>query len=115
MILANYALCLGQAQRVREGVDICRRAFESGSRHPEISLRLAQLYLLAGSKRLAIAQVERGLAISPHFAELQRLRAEIGIRRPPPIPFLPRGSAVNVGLARLLRRRRTGSGSAAQA
>lgn len=106
LILANYGLCLGHARRVREGIEICRKALLGRNRHPEVSLRLAQLYLLGDVRKLALEEVERGLAISPHYRGLLRLRDELGHRQPPPIRFLSRGSALNVGLARLLRRRR---------
>jgi hypothetical protein len=106
VILANYALCLGQSGRVREGIGMCRQALSRGSRHPEVSLCLARLYLLAGTKRLALEETDRGLRLSPHNEELRRLRGELGFRRPPPIPFLPRESVLNVRLGRLLHRNR---------
>lgn len=106
LILANYGLCLGHARRVSEGIEVCRKALRGGHRHPEISLRLSQLYLLAGARKAALDEVERGLAVSPHARELLRLRDDLGHRRPPPIRFLSRGSVLNVGLAKILRRRR---------
>lgn len=106
VILANYALCVGHSGRVREGIDICRQALPRGGRHPEVSLCLARLYLLAGTKRLALEESERALRVSPHNGELRRLRGELGFRRPPPIPFLPRESVLNVRLGRLLHRSR---------
>ncbi|MGH9368096.1 MAG: tetratricopeptide repeat protein, partial [Thermoanaerobaculia bacterium] len=98
VILANYALCLGQASRVREGLEISRLLAAGRARHPEVSLCLAKLYLLAGLKRPAVEAVDQGLALSPHNGELCRLREELGLRRAPPLPFLPRGNAVNVRL-----------------
>ncbi len=106
VILANYALCLGHSGRLREAIGICREALPPGSRRPEVSLCLARLYLLAGTKRLALEESERALRLSPHNEELRRLRGELGFRRPPPIPFLPRESVLNVRLGRLLRRSR---------
>jgi len=107
VILANYGLCLGRARRIREGLDTCRYAWNRGNGHPEISLRLAQLYLLADARKLAIEEIERGLSVSPHYRELLKLRDELGRRQRPPIRFLSRGSALNVGLAKLLRKRGT--------
>jgi len=104
VILANYALCLGYAGRVREGIGICRQALPRGGHHPEVSLCLARLYLLAGTRRLALEESDRGLRLSPHNEELRRLRGELGFRRPPPIPFLSRESVLNVRLGRLLHR-----------
>jgi hypothetical protein len=106
VVLANYALCLGWAGHVREGVEICRQALPREGRHPEISLCLARLYLLAGFKRLALEETERGLRLSPHNGDLRRLREDLGFRRAPPIPFLARGSALNMRLGKLLRRGR---------
>jgi hypothetical protein len=111
VILANYALCVGKTRRPQEGLEICRKAIAPGGRHPEVSLCLAKLHLLAGARRLAVEEIDRGLRVSPQYGPLGRLREELGLRRAPPIRFLSRKSALNVRLGKLLRRPNLGVGA----
>jgi len=106
VILAHYAFCIGSTRRPSDGIEICRQALAGSGRHPEVSLCLAKLYLMAGERRLAVDEADRGLRLSPQYGALQRLREELGRRRSPPIRFLPRRSAVNVRLGKMLRDRR---------
>ena len=106
-LLASYALTLGHTHSLKEGIEICRRALASERRNPHIYFCLAQLYLLATSRRKALDAIQRGLAIVPDYPGLLRLRRELGVRQPTPIRFLPRSSPINVRLGRLLRRLRS--------
>jgi tetratricopeptide (TPR) repeat protein len=103
-VLANYALALGHTRRLKEGLEICLKALSYEPRNPHIYLNLAHLYLLADSKKKAIDAIDRGLRISRDHRWLLRLREEMGVRKSPPIPFLPRGSAVNAKLGRAIRK-----------
>jgi hypothetical protein len=108
VVLAHYALSVGRSRRPQDGLEICRKAQVPGARHPEVSLCLAKLHLLAGARRLAVEEVDRGLRASPQYGPLGRLREELGRRRAPPIRFLPRKSVLNVRLGKLLRRSSVG-------
>ena len=104
VVFAHYALCVGRTRRPKDGLEIIRKALTSGARHPEVSLCLAKLHLLAGARRLAVEEIDRGLRASPQYGPLGKLRGELGRRRTPPIRFLSRKSALNVRLGRLLHR-----------
>jgi tetratricopeptide (TPR) repeat protein len=100
--LASYALCLGHGRQLRRGLDLCRKAQNADPRNPQVYWCLAQLHLLAKARKEAIETVERGLRASPENFLLLRMRKRLGVRQPPPIPFLDRRNALNVSLGRLI-------------
>ena len=102
--LASYALCLGYGKEVRRGIELCKRAQNADPRNPHIYWCLAQLGLLAGSRKDAIEAVDRGLRAVPDNFILLRLRKRLGVRQPKPIPFLDRNHRLNVRLGRLMHR-----------
>ena len=103
-ILASYGLAVAHAENVKEGLKICLQALSSDRRNPDAYLCLARVYLLQGSRRNAIDVLAQGARLCGKHRGLSELRSELGIRQPPPIPFLPRESAINVRLGRALRK-----------
>lgn len=102
-VLASYGVALGHTHKLREGLAVCLNAVASDKRNPHVYWCLAELYVQAGSRKKAVESVQRGLSLSPGHPGLLRLRKELGVRRSPPLPFLPRDSALNVRLGKLLR------------
>lgn len=102
--LASYALCLGHGRQSKRGLELCRKAQHADPRNPYIYWALANLYLLAGSRKEAIEAVERGLRATPDNFILLRMRRKLGVRQPLPLPFLDRKNALNVRLGRLMHR-----------
>jgi tetratricopeptide (TPR) repeat protein len=102
--LASYALALGHNRELRRALELCKRAQNSDPRNPHIYWCLSQLLLLGGSRKDAIEAVERGLRAVPDNFLLLRLRRRLGVRQPPPIPFLNRKHRLNVRLGRLMHR-----------
>jgi hypothetical protein len=102
--LATYSLCLGHTKELRRGLELCKRAQNADPRNPHIYWCLAQLALLGGSRKDAIEAVDRGLRAVPDNFVLLRLRKRLGVRQPPPIPFLDRKHRLNVRLGRLMHR-----------
>jgi len=103
---------LGQAiarceGRRREGLDLCLHAAGLDPFQPENHLNLAEVYLLARNKRGALRALEAGLRIDPSHQRLLEVGRELGLRRRPPIRFLPRGNFLNRGLG-LVRSRLAG-------
>lgn len=90
---AAMARCEG---RKKEGLELCRYAVKLDPRQPDNYLNLASLYLMHGRRLPAVRALDRGLALSPRHEGLLALRTEIGIRRPPLIPFLSRDNVLNV-------------------
>ncbi|MEM6793184.1 MAG: hypothetical protein AAF725_04345 [Acidobacteriota bacterium] len=88
----------------REGLELCQRAAELEFHHPEVFRYLAETHLLLDDRRSAFEAVQRGLEIDSGDLELRRLHSQLGERRQPVIPFLPRRHALNRLLGRLRHR-----------
>jgi predicted Zn-dependent protease len=110
-VIASYALARGHTRELKAALDMCRRALSADRSNPFIHACLAELYVLAGSRRQAVEAVRRGLVASPDYPVLLRLREELGVRQRPAIGFLPRGSRVNIALGRARRKMRSGARS----
>ncbi len=102
--MASYALCLGHGGELSRGIDLCKRAQRVDPRNAHIHWCLAQLHLLGKSRKDAIETVERGLRVAPENFLLLRMRRRLGVRQPPPLPFLDRRHALNVRLGRLIHK-----------
>ncbi len=81
--------------RKRDGVELCRYAAGLQPRNAEIQLNLASVYLMARNRRAAMRSLRRGLALAPGHSGLLELAAQVGVRRRPVIPFLPRSLGLN--------------------
>jgi tetratricopeptide (TPR) repeat protein len=103
-VMAAYGLSVGMTGDLAEGLETCQRALAGDRRSAEIWASIARLALLAGAKKKAVEAASRALALAPHSRELLALRRQLGVRRRPAIPFLPRENPINVRLGRLLHR-----------
>lgn len=103
-VMASYGLAIGMTGDLQEGFETCQRALSIDRRNAEIWAAIARLSLKARMKKKAVEAIEHGLAITPRSRELLELREELGARRKPLVPFLPRESSVNVRLGRVLHR-----------
>lgn len=99
----GYGLARFQDETV-EGVRLCRRAVELDIYQPENYYYLASTLLLAGDRRSAIDAIEEGLQIDASHRGLKELKREIGQRRRPVVPFLPRQNLLNRSFGRLRHR-----------
>ncbi len=100
-----YALALALVRQQFTGaVELARGAIRQEFYNPELYLNLARIYLAFDFKAEAIRFLKRGLMVDPDCASLQGGLAELGIRRRPPLRFLPRTHAANRFLGRLQAR-----------
>ncbi|HTR04655.1 MAG TPA: hypothetical protein VMN82_15825 [Thermoanaerobaculia bacterium] len=102
--MATYALCLAHLKEQKKGLDLCKKAQYADPRNPHIFWCLAQIHLLARSRKDAIEAVEKGLRAAPDNFVLLRVRRRLGVRQPPPLPFLDRRHALNVRLGRIIHK-----------
>jgi len=102
--MASYALTLAQTKESKLGLELCRKAQYADPRNPHIYWCLAQIHLLGRSRRDAIEAVDKGLRASPDNFVLLRMRRRLGVRQPPPLPFLDRRHSLNVRLGRIIHR-----------
>jgi hypothetical protein len=107
--LASFAMSLGHTRELGRGLKLCKRALISDSRNPYIFWCMANLHLLARSRKDAIDAVERGLRAVPGNFMLLRLRRRLGVRQSPPLPFLQRNHGLNIKLGRLMHRLKGGN------
>jgi hypothetical protein len=87
--------------RVREGLRLCERAVKQEFYRVDNYAMLARTALLANNRHKAVVAVERGLAVDRQDQGLLKLKRDMGVRRPPVLPFLSRESALNRLLGRL--------------
>lgn len=102
--LASYALCLAHVRESKRALELAQKAQHADPRNAHIYWCMAQIHLLRKSRKDAIATVERGLRAAPNSFLLQRMRKRLGVRQPPPLPFLDRRHALNVRLGRIMHK-----------
>ena len=100
MALSLYALALAHQSRIKEAIDTCRMALKRDPQNPTTRLHMARIYLFADSRRRAVDELHKGLAIAPKNPDLLALQRELGRRRKPVIGFLARDNPLNVKLGR---------------
>lgn len=85
-------------------VELARGAVRAEFYNSDLYLNLARIYAVFGFKAEAIRYLRRGLMIDPEHLGLRDTLAQFGVRRRPPLRFLPRGHVVNRVLGRLKAR-----------
>ncbi len=88
-------------RRRKDGLKLCEHGVRIQFYEPENHLNLARVHLMMNNRRGAVDAIARGLKIDPHHAGLRQLRKEIGVRRPPVVPFLSRDNPINRVLGRI--------------
>ncbi|RMG48944.1 MAG: hypothetical protein D6718_00730 [Acidobacteria bacterium] len=101
----GYLLATVAGKR-RDGMELCRDALRRVFWEPRCYELLARLEIESGFRRKALETIERGLQVAPDDPDLQAIRRWLGIRRPPPFPFLDRAHPLNRWVGRLLHRAR---------
>lgn len=102
---SSYALALALVRGQFLGaVELARAAVRQEFYNPDLYLNLARIYLAFDFKADAIRFLRRGLMVDPENDLVQKKLGELGIRRRPPIRFLPRNHAVNRLLGRMQAR-----------
>lgn len=103
-LLSCLGFCLAKERgEANKGRSLCLEALQKEPRNPLHYLNLGRTYLAAGQKPLALQTFRKGLRFQRHpgiIAEMNRL----GIRKEPPLAFLPRENPLNRHLGRLLHR-----------
>ena len=104
LIRSCEAYCIAVVDgNLREAVAAGVEAVRRDPKNSEIYLNLGKIHILAGQKKAAIHVLKLGLRTEKNFRIIDELAA-LGIRRPPPLPFLPRESFINKQLGLLLRK-----------
>ncbi len=109
--LSHFGLALAlMDKKFKSAIDFCNQAIELQFYNAEAYLNLAKVYEAAGARRKAVESLDRGLEVVPDHTALKKMRDSYGYRKPPAVPFLDRGNAVNkaIGIARTQPETETG-------
>ena len=87
--------------RVAKGLQLCRLGVQVELYQPESYVLLARTHLLDNDRRSALATIDRGLQIDATHPVLLELKQDLGHRRKPVLPFLPRRHPMNRWLGKL--------------
>jgi len=74
---------------------LCESAARQEFFNPDLYLNLAKVYLSVGRRPEALRYLRRGQMIDPGHAAIREAILELGLRRVPIVPFLPRRHLVN--------------------
>jgi len=100
-----YALSLANAEgNYDKAISLCLMAAEKEFFNPEIYLNLGRIFLMNGQKSVAMKSFRKGLTFDNTNNELLGEVRRLGLRRKPPIGFLPRGNAINKFIGMLSHR-----------
>ena len=86
------ALCERDFEAART---LCESAAKQEFFNPELYLNLARVYLSVSRRPEALRYLRRGQMSDPGHAEIREAIVELGMRRLPLLPFLPRRHVVN--------------------
>jgi hypothetical protein len=104
LIISAQALCLAEVQKdFKTAANLCHEAIKKEPKNPEHYFRQGMILIRSGRKKDSIWVLRMGLRHGKHRGIIDLLGA-MGIRRPPPIRFLPRTSFINIYLGKLLTR-----------
>lgn len=113
-LLLSYYGCLDAVvnKNYRNGIETCIFAIETLKKKassgedffsPVFYLNLGRAYLAAGKKNEAIDTFYKGMEIDRKNKDLRWEIRKLGIRRMPPVQFLPRSSPINKYIGKMLR------------
>ncbi len=85
-------------KQVKPAIDLCRRAIDLEFYNGDHYANLARVYVAANHRRKAIEAADEGLKLAPEHEYLLAVRASLGVRSRPAVPFLGRTNPINVSL-----------------
>jgi tetratricopeptide (TPR) repeat protein len=105
-LISFYGLCLALHRgRIKEAAEFCWLGVEKDHYNPDVYYNMARVWIAGRSRRKAVEALDKGLALDPKHPGLKRLKAEMGTRKTPVIPFLHRDNPLNVSLGKMRRRK----------
>jgi Flp pilus assembly protein TadD len=103
-LCSNLAYCLARERRqIQKGIALCTEALAVEPANPLHYLNLGRIYLLAGKKDVAIQTFRQGLKTGKSSQIVTELK-NLGLRKGPLLPALPRNHPLNRYLGLVLHR-----------
>ncbi|HYV67191.1 MAG TPA: tetratricopeptide repeat protein [Myxococcales bacterium] len=101
-VLSNYGLTLVLVEGDRQrGIRFCEEAVRRGPLTTEMLVNLARALVVTRNKEQAVRALQRALELAPNDPRVRQEFLMLGLRRPPPIPWLPRNFFLNRWLGKL--------------
>jgi hypothetical protein len=101
-VLSNYGLTLVLVEGDRQrGIRFCEEAVRRGLVTTETLVNLARALVVTRNKEQAVRALRRAMELAPGDPRLSQEFAALGLRRKPPIPWLPRNFILNKWLGKL--------------
>jgi tetratricopeptide (TPR) repeat protein len=101
-VLSNYGLTLVLVEGDRQrGIRFCEEALRRGLQTTETLVNLARALVVTRNKEQAVRALRKAMELSPDDPRVTAEFAALGLRRPPPIPWLPRDFFLNKWIGRL--------------
>ena len=98
-IRSLLGVAIAHAQRdFEESRALCESAAKQEFFNPDVYLNLSRVYLEFGRRSEALRYLRRGQMIDPGHVLIHRTIVELGRRRMPIVPFLPRRHPINRAL-----------------
>lgn len=95
-VLSNYGLTLVVVEGDRQrGIRFCEEAVRRGPVTTEMLVNLAKALVHTRNKEQAVRALRRAQELAPDDPRVGAEFVALGLRRPPPIPWLPRGFFLN--------------------
>lgn len=88
----------------QQGLMFCEEAVRRAGPAPELLVNVARAALASQARGTAARALYRALDEDPMHAEALALLKQMGLRRPPVIPFLPRHNPINKALGKIRHR-----------
>lgn len=100
--LSYYGYCLSKVRKQhRQAIEMCEHAVQERPDDPANWINLVEVLMMANRRVKAVNTIDDAVRRFPKTKLLQDLRARIGMRRPPVIPFLHRNNVINMILGHM--------------
>jgi len=101
-VLSNYGLTLVLVEGDRQrGIRFCEEAVRRGPITSEMLINLAKALVVTRNKEQAVRALRRAQELAPDDPRVGQEFLALGLRRPPPIPWLPRTFFLNKWIGKL--------------
>ncbi len=103
--LSFLGVAMARAQRNwPAALELCKTAASMRRNEAQLYVNLAEVYVSAERRNEAVETLDAALKYCGADARITRIRAKLGRRSSPVLPFLDRGNALNRSLGRLRHR-----------
>jgi len=101
-VLSNYGLTLVLVEGDRQrGIRFCEEAVRRGPLTSEMLVNLARALVVTRNKEQAVRALRRAQELAPNDPRVGQEFLALGLRRPPPIPWLARSFFLNRWIGKL--------------